>query len=586
MSLFANTGKWGGACSGANQSPINLSRSIAKPCDILCDLVMDDGYATNAHVYVVREGLVLASESLGSCKFNGEGYSCEALIVNHPSHHTIENIQADAEVTALFRNPSGKRLYVHSLVRVNPTQTDSSHFLNAFVPYANPSQATQLKMRNWTLSMMVPPNATYYTYQGSLPVPGCEAGRTVVFSSMINIDSNDFALLVKNVKPGSRPIQPLGNREVFFNSGEQLPGGSMPKDGKVYMRLHPRKDDEKKLKKGEVKPVTQPDIAGPQKAAQSGAGIFGAISDWSRSQAAANGWFSIVNLFLLMISLGCAIYFAYMYSDQLAALLTLNEKGRGIGRWLRSFVISTGGAVSARASTFYAPALLPETSSRRESRSNSMDRGVESRPIIPHKNNPLTAAVGSTPSRDVGVALSKGRASRSLLPSPSNSRSSSLSRSVGSRSLVKNKNNPLTAAVGSTPSRDTGLALSRQSSSRSLIPKDTKPVEKTVAEMTPSTPLDVVPTEKLKFAPMQSRSTTPKSLKSVASKASEDRPLPALPSLPDFSAESSKKSFGPTRPRSKSATSSIGSTTSKSSELSKSRSNRKSSFGPSKTRKR
>jgi carbonic anhydrase len=530
MSLFANTGKWGGACSGANQSPINLSQSIAKPCDILCDLVMDDGYVSDAHVYVTREGLVLASQSLGTCKFNGAGYSCEALIVNHPSHHTIENIQADAEVTALFRNPTGKRLFVHSLVRVNPTQTDSSHFLNAFVPYANPSQPTHLKLNNWTLSMMVPPNATYYTYQGSLPVPGCESGQTVVFSSMINIDSNDFALLVKNVQAGSRPIQPLGNREIFFNSGEQLPGGNMPKDGKVYMRLHPRKEDEKKLKKGDVRPLHQADISGPQQAANNNAGIFGAISDWSRSQAAANGWFSIVNLFLLMISLGCAIYFAYMYSDQLAALLTLNEKGRGVGRWLRSFVVSTGGAVSARASTFYAPGYFQETPSGRESRSNSLDRGVGSRSLIPHKNDPLTAAVGST------------------------------------------------------PSRDTGLALSRQSSSRSLIPKDTKPVEKTVAEMTPSTPLDIVPTEKMKFAPMQSRNTTPKSLKSVTSRASEDRPLPTLPSLPNFSSESSKKSFGPTRPRSKSATSSIGSTTSKSSELSKSRSNRKTSFGPSKTR--
>jgi len=584
MSLFANSGKWGGACSGANQSPINLSRSIAKPCDILCDLVMDDGYVNDAYVYVTPEGLVLASQSLGTCKYNGSGYSCEAIIVNHPSHHTIENIQADAEVTALFRNPTGKRLFVHSLVRVNPSQTDSSHFLNAFVPYANSNQGTSLKLNNWTLSMMVPPNATYYSYQGSLPVPGCDAGQVVVFSSMINIDSNDFALLVKNVPAGSRSIQPLGNREVFFNSGEQLPGGNMPHDGKIYMRLHPRKDDDKKLKKAEVKPVRHPDIAGPQQAANNNAGIFGAISNWSRDQAAANGWFSIVNIFLLLISLGCAIYFAYMYSNQLSALMVLNDKGRDLGRWLRSFVVSTGGAVSARASTFYAPGYFQETPSGRESRSNSMDRGVGSRSLLPNINNPLTAAVGSTPSRDVGVALSKGRASRSLLPSPSNSRSSSLSRSVGSRSLVKNKNNPLTAAVGSTPSRDTGLALSRQSSSRSLIPKDTKPVEKTVADMTPSTPLDIVPTEKLKFSPMQSRNTTPKSLKSVTSRASEDRPLPSLPTLPNFSGESSKASFGPTRPRSKSATSSMGSTTSKSSALSKSRSNRKSTFGPSKTR--
>jgi hypothetical protein len=60
---------------------------------------MDDNYITQATVSVSDEGLLLINNSgLGSCKFRGESYVCQALVVNHPSHHTIEGVQADGEV--------------------------------------------------------------------------------------------------------------------------------------------------------------------------------------------------------------------------------------------------------------------------------------------------------------------------------------------------------------------------------------------------------------------------------------------------------------------------------------------------------
>lgn len=336
MSAYSSAAQWGGACKGSNQSPINLSQSFAKPCDILCDLVFDEGYVSSGVVNITREGLVLYSQTgLGTCKYNGTGYTCNALIVNHPSHHTIENIQADAEVIALFTNPVGKKLLVSSLIRVNPAQTDSSKFLNGFIPYAT-TRATQVKFGDdWALSMMVPPTATYYSYAGSMPLGGCEPAQVIVFSSMINIDSNDFALLVKNVPAGSRPVQSLGDRDVFFNSGEQLPGGQMPKDGKIYMRLRPKKDDGKKKDRN----INQPDIAGAQKREQDKAGFFGYISQWARDQTEINGIFSLINAVLLFVAFGLAVYCAYKYSEKLNILLGLNDKASQVAVWLRSKVL-------------------------------------------------------------------------------------------------------------------------------------------------------------------------------------------------------------------------------------------------------
>ena len=358
MSAFSSAGKWGGACKGVNQSPINLSQSFAKPCDILCDLVFDEGYVSSGVVNITKEGLVLYSQTgLGTCKYNGTGYTCNALIVNHPSHHTIENIQADAEVIALFTNPVGKKLLVSSLIRVNPAQTDASKFLNRFIPYAS-TRATTVKFGDdWTLSMMVPPKASYYSYAGSLPLGGCQPAQVIVFSSMINIDSNDFALLVKNITAGSRPIQALGDRQVFFNSGEQLPGGQMPKDGKIYMRLRPKKGDGK-TKDRDIK---QPDITGPQKREQDKAGFFGYISQWARDQTEINGVFSIVNAILLFLAFGLAVYCAYKYSEKLNILLYLNDKASESAVWLRSKVV--GGVASYKASKLASATSRPSSSS-------------------------------------------------------------------------------------------------------------------------------------------------------------------------------------------------------------------------------
>jgi hypothetical protein len=98
MSIYGSSSSWGDQCTSAEQSPINLSQSSSKPCDLLCELTFDDAYISQANVIVSNEGLILQSQTgLGSCKFAGESYSCQTLLVTHPSHHTIENIQASSK---------------------------------------------------------------------------------------------------------------------------------------------------------------------------------------------------------------------------------------------------------------------------------------------------------------------------------------------------------------------------------------------------------------------------------------------------------------------------------------------------------
>jgi carbonic anhydrase len=339
MSVYSSTTSW--ACPTSNQSPINLSQSSAKPCDLLCELVMDNVMIPQANVVVSDEGLILQSTAgLGTCKYNGEGYTCTMILVNHPSHHTIENIQADAEVIAIFTNPTGGYLCVSSLVRVNSSQTSATHFFNSFVGYANPTQQyTQVNLgENWSLNMMVPPNGAYFVYDGSMVVPPCQSVKWVVFKSMINIDPTDFALLVKNVSPGSRPIQPLGDRLVYFNDVEQLPGAPMPHDNKTYMRC---KRAGKKTSGGGLmggtKAVEKPDVKG--KASENDTNtVTHKVGKFVSDQIATNGILSFVDVVLLIVSLALGFYYGKKLEYRPYGTY-LMRKAQDIAGWIRNLFI-------------------------------------------------------------------------------------------------------------------------------------------------------------------------------------------------------------------------------------------------------
>jgi carbonic anhydrase len=341
MSIYSSSTSW--TCPTSNQSPINLSQSSAKPCDLLCELVMDDVMIPQANVMVSDEGMILQSTAgLGSCKFNGEGYTCTMILVNHPSHHTIENIQADAEVIAIFTNPTGKYVCVSSLVRVNSSQTSSTHFFNSFVGYASTTQQyTTVNLgENWSLGMMVPPNGAYFVYDGSMVVPPCQNVTWVVFKAMINIDPTDFALLVKNVTPGSRPIQALGDRQVLFNDISQLPG-AMPHDNKTYMRCKRAAGGKKAAPKGGLmggtKDVTKPDVK--SKADENNKNtITHKVSSFVSKQVEANGILSFVDLLILVIALGLGFFYGKKIEYRPYGTY-LMRKAQDIAGWLRNLVI-------------------------------------------------------------------------------------------------------------------------------------------------------------------------------------------------------------------------------------------------------
>lgn len=271
MSVFDNVTDWPDiykACGAPHQSPINLSRTFALPCDRLCEWTVDEVAIQEALVYNSSNrtgGLVLENFSTGTptAKFNGEGYTCRGIIVYSSSQHSIENIFGEAELVALFTNPKGYIICMSVLVRSAPGDTPSSRFFNAFVPYAD-SDGSRIQLgNNWMLTDVLPETPAYYVYEGTTIYPSCTPDVTwIVYSNTVTMDPSDYAKLASRVSQKRRPLQEVADRQVFFNDAEGVVNPAYAKkDGKIYMRCR------KILKQGESAqdPITKSGVIGKVK---------------------------------------------------------------------------------------------------------------------------------------------------------------------------------------------------------------------------------------------------------------------------------------------------------------------------------
>ena len=283
MSLFKDAERWAEtrkSCGAPRQSPVNLSRSFALPCDRLCELVIDKANITQGNVMNVG-GVVVLSFNSGngpSAKFNGEGYQSKFIALFHPAQHTIENVRAEAELVCFFTNPKGHELCVSFPVRTSAGETESTSFFNKFVPYVDDGQGTQVTLgESWGIHSIVPENRGFYVYEGTDVHGECKPSVTwVVFASAITIDPSDYAKLAR-FPAGNRPLQPVGDREVFFNDGEKIEPG-VPSDGKMYMKCRriPRQGE---ISSGDAKAaIRQGNLISKDKE----------LTDKNRSQAISN----------------------------------------------------------------------------------------------------------------------------------------------------------------------------------------------------------------------------------------------------------------------------------------------------------
>ena len=242
MSIFGSQTTWpesAKACGAPHQSPINLSQTFALPCDLLCDFEFDEVSVPDAQVYIDDNGILTLSfnQVRPTAKYKGDGYTALYAKFYNPSQHTIEGVQSQAEFVVYMNNPNGKNLAVSVLVRTTPSGSASSSFFSSFIPFANSETPNTIGLGStWMLRDMLPAEPSFYMYSGSDIVPACEPMTWVVFSNTVNMDPSDFAKLGNIAPAGSRNLQPVGDRDVFFNDTTLPTSTPQIHDNKVYMR--------------------------------------------------------------------------------------------------------------------------------------------------------------------------------------------------------------------------------------------------------------------------------------------------------------------------------------------------------------
>lgn len=254
MSVFDNVTEWPDrykACGAPHQSPVNLSRTFALPCDRLCEWKVDEVAVQEASIentISTNGGLMLHNFSTGTptAKFNGEGYTCREIVLYSSSQHSIENIFGEAELVATFTNPKGYIICMSVLIRSTPGDTPSSRFLNAFVPFVDSNQRITLGS-SWMLTDLLPETPAYYVYEGTTIQPNCTPDVTwIVYSNMVNMDPSDYAKLASRIPQKRRPLQEVADRQVYFNDAEGTVNPAYAKkDGKIYMRCRKIVKDKK-----------------------------------------------------------------------------------------------------------------------------------------------------------------------------------------------------------------------------------------------------------------------------------------------------------------------------------------------------
>jgi carbonic anhydrase len=333
MSVFNKPEEWADdikACGAPHQSPVNLSRSFALPCDRLCELVIDEVSIPEATVSAnsyIGAVVLTFGDIKPTARFNGEGYTAKHALLFRPAQHTIEDVRAEAEFVVLFEHPKGYYLAVSVTVRTAPGDTPSTNFFSAFVPYpAELDMPTTVVLgSSWGIQDIVPESKGFYVYEGSWVIPNCFPNVTwCVFNSSITIDPSDFAKMASKGKGGSRPLQPVGDRQVFFNDGEDIDNTYAKRDGKVYMRCRrvPREDEgppTDSVKKSDLAEQNESRISSAQATA-----ISNLQTQLYDSYASTGGLWAVMFIFVML-------YLTYM--------LFFNDKGKTIAVAIFRYIV-------------------------------------------------------------------------------------------------------------------------------------------------------------------------------------------------------------------------------------------------------
>ncbi len=210
------------ACAtGKRQSPVALAGRPPAPVEPkdLPNLVFK--YGTTA-VHLVNKGhTVQANVDPGSTlEIDGTTWTLLQFHFHAPSEHVLDGLAYPMEMHLVHAGPDGKPGLVVGVLLV---QGGGSPALDAVLkdPPKQKGMTRDDASAKVDLAGLLPPDRTYFRYDGSLTTPPCTEGiRWFVLKSPNGISGEALGAFVSlpSMTPTNRPVQPLAGRTVLMDT--------------------------------------------------------------------------------------------------------------------------------------------------------------------------------------------------------------------------------------------------------------------------------------------------------------------------------------------------------------------------------
>ncbi len=198
------------ACSqGKAQSPIDLNSPIAGNfTDIKFDYLPSAlNIFNNGHTIQVKY------DAGSSITFNETRYDLLQFHFHHPSEHTLNGETFAMELHFVHQSAAGNLAVVGVMISEgNENEALKSVFDNLPTTKGDP-QPTELMT---DASKIIPQNAGYFTYSGSLTTPPCTEGvRWLVLNQPLELSAEQIETFSRIFELDARPVQPLNDRDLL-----------------------------------------------------------------------------------------------------------------------------------------------------------------------------------------------------------------------------------------------------------------------------------------------------------------------------------------------------------------------------------
>ncbi|MCB9437609.1 MAG: carbonic anhydrase family protein [Anaerolineales bacterium] len=199
--------------TGRAQSPIDIADATALN---LSDISFD--YSPSAmNIHNNGHTIQVEYDAGSSITYNETTYNLAQFHFHHPSEHTINGEPAAMEIHFVHKDAAGN-LAVVGILLVEGEEDNEAYapiFEHLPAEKSDPEAMGEINAAD-----LLPENAAFYTYSGSLTTPPCTQGvRWLVLTEPIVLSAEQIEAFAQIFELNARPTQPLNNRDLLEDNG-------------------------------------------------------------------------------------------------------------------------------------------------------------------------------------------------------------------------------------------------------------------------------------------------------------------------------------------------------------------------------